>query len=426
MIEHPNPYQARVVDETLLTLMRAAGAVEIVGPKWCGKTTTAEQLANSAVYFQDPDTRQANLQLAASRPSLLLQGEKPVLLDEWQDAPSIWDAVRFAVDRDSRPGQFLLTGSATPSKAAEGQVRHSGTGRFLKLRMRPMSLYESGESNGQVSLSELFHSVEPAAQSLLSLEGLAQAIVRGGWPATVLHTGGDPLATSRGYLESLAESDISKVDGMEKNPRRVRLLLRSLARNESTQAAMTTLRADMAADEGSVSVNTIALYLNALRRLFVLDEQEAWPEGARSKVAQRSSPVRRFCDPSLATAALGITADKLLTDYSTLGLLFESLCIRDLRVYAEASGASVFHYRDARDLECDAIVENLDGSWSAFEAKLTASGFDDAAANLLNIKKHVRSQHGGEASFLAILTAEPYGYLRTDGVLVLPLACLKP
>jgi predicted AAA+ superfamily ATPase len=292
--------------------------------------------------------------------------------------------------------------------------------------MRPMSLYESGESNGQVSLAELFNGVAAEAQATTQLEDLTLAIVRGGWPAAVMRPDADPITQANGYIESLIETDISKVDGTEKNPRRVRLLLRSLARNESTQAAMTTLQADMITETTPVSVNTISVYLNALRRLYVLEEQDAWAAAVRSKVAIRTTPVRHFCDPSLPAALLGLTRDKLLTEFATLGLLFESLCIRDLRVYATALGASVYHYRDARGLECDAIVELRDGSWGAFEIKLTATDFDKAATNLLALKSQVHSQHGGHASVLAIVTAEPYCYQRDDGVWIVPITCLKP
>jgi predicted AAA+ superfamily ATPase len=422
----PDSYRPRIADGLLLAALQRAGAVQVLGPKWCGKTTTAEQVAHSTVFFQDPDTREANLRIAADRPSLLLQGEKPLLLDEWQDAPVIWDAVRFAVDRSNAVGQFILTGSTA---AKSDEIRHSGTGRFARVRMRTMSLYESGESDGSISLGALTKNEEIEGPASLRLEDVAQLIARGGWPAAVMRathqtTSTIPLATD--YVESIIESDSSRVDGVEKNPRRVRLLMRSLARNESSEAAMTTLRDDMKTDDGRVSTNTIAVYLNALRRLYVIEDQEAWAPAVRAKIPIRTSPVRRYCDPSIPAALLRFTPDKMLSDFNTFGLLFESLCIRDLRTYAEAVDASVWHYRDARGLECDAIVEFGDGTWGAIEIKLQNSQVEKAAANLQKINEVVRSQHGGQASFLAVLTADGRGYRRPDGIYLIPIGCLGP
>jgi len=410
--------------------LRTAGAVQIVGPKWCGKTTTAEQRSASAVYFQDPDQRASLLRVAAEQPSLLLQGDKPLLLDEWQDAPTMWDAVRFAVDREQAIGSYILTGSSVPpvvsGESSRDEVKHSGTGRFARVVMRPMSLYESGESDGSVRLDDLVNRRDIAGRTSRTLHDVAEILVRGGWPASVIAA--DEFASRRAanYVDSVLESDISRVDGIDKNPRRVRLLMRSLARNESTEAAMTTLQADMASDEGRVSTNTIAVYLNALRRLFVLDDQEAWAPAVRSKTAIRTSPIRRYCDPSLPAALLGLTADKLLVDFNTFGLLFESLAVRDLRIYAGAHDATVWHYRDARNLECDAIIEWPDGRWGAIEIKLETSREDAAAANLLSIARLVRSQHAGAPSFLAVITTTGFARRRGDGVYVIPLGCLGP
>ncbi len=416
-------YRPRIADDLLHEGLATAGAVLIVGPKWCGKTTTAERQASSAVYFQDPDQRAALLGVAAEQPSLLLQGDKPVLLDEWQDAPTMWDAVRFAVDRERALGSYILTGSAVPSRK---EIRHSGTGRFTRVPMRPMSLYESGESDGSVRLCSLLDGEDIAGRSSLSLDEVAHAVVRGGWPATI---GVDEAHAGRraaDYIDSVIDSDISRIDGIEKNPRRVRLLMRSLARNESTEAAMTTLQADMSSDEGRVSTNTIAVYLNALRRLYVVEDQEAWAPAARSKTAIRTSPVRRYCDPSLPAALLGLTAKKLLVDFNPFGMLFESLCVRDLRVYASSLGATISHYRDAKGLECDAIVEWPDGRWGAIEIKLESRREDEAAATLTRIGQLVRSQHGGEASFLAVVTANGFARRRPDGVYTVPITCLRP
>ncbi|MDR1853141.1 MAG: DUF4143 domain-containing protein [Propionibacteriaceae bacterium] len=402
-----------------------AGAVQVVGPKWCGKTTTARQQAAETKYFQDADMRAFFERLGQEKPSLLLEGKRPLLLDEWQDIPQVWDAVRFAVDQAAAPGQFLLTGSTAPSEKALGQVRHSGTGRFAKVRMRTMSLYESGESTGDVSLAALFEGGEVSGSSRLDAAGAANAIVRGGWPSSVVlgEKGGERALD---YLESLAEHDISMVDGVEKNPKRVRLLLRALARNESSQAAIATIQADMSVDDGHLAINTVNQYLNALRTLYVLEEQEAWPMSVRSKVAQRSKPVRRFCDPSLPAAALRLTADKLQVDYNTFGLFFESLAVRDLRVYAEAADAVVYHYRDARGLEADAIIERGDGKWGAVEVKLSARGQEDAQVTLPQIREDVCSQHGGPPAFLAVVTNEPLAYTDTEGIHHIPLGALAP
>ncbi|MDR1798302.1 MAG: DUF4143 domain-containing protein [Bifidobacteriaceae bacterium] len=416
-------YHPRIADRLLAQALASAGAAHIVGPKWCGKTTTAEQAAASAVYLQDPDHRSDYARLAATQPSLLLSGDRPRLLDEWQEQPVLWDTVRFAVDRSQAVGQFILTGSSVPSKE---DVRHTGTGRVSRVRMRPMSLAESGESDSTVSLVDIMAGRNIAGQATLPLDYLALTLVRGGWPASVVQPGEYSSMRASDYAESIIESDISRVDGVDKNPRRVRLLMRSLARNESTEAAMTTIREDMSADDGILSVNTISSYLTALRRLYVLEDQEAWAPAVRSKVAQRTSPVRRYCDPSIPAALLRLTPSKLMADFSTFGLLFESLCVRDLRTYAEANDATVWHYRDARGLECDAIVELGDGTWGAVEIKLDKAAEETAAASLLDIQRHVRSQHAGPPSFLMILTASGFAYRREDGVYTVPIACLAP
>lgn len=422
-------YRTRTIDALLKKALSMTGAVQLVGPKWCGKTTAAEQLAKQAMYFQDPDKRANYERVAREKPSLLLQGEKPLLLDEWQDVPQMWDAVRFAVDREKTFGQFILTGSVVPQSK---EIKHSGTGRISRIHMRTMSLYESGESNGSVSLASLAtpeeaqsSSAEITGLSFLDLKGIARAIVRGGWPVSVVSSAENLSYQATSYVENVIDSDISRVDKIEKNPKRVRLLMRSLARNESTEAAMTTLRADMQADEGVLSTNSIAQYLSALRRLYVLEEQEAWAPAVRSRVSMRTSPIRRYCDPSLAAALLRLTPEKLLTDFNTFGLLFESLCIRDLRCYAQTLDGEVYHYRDARGLECDAIVELGDGSWGAIEIKLDASRIEQAATTLQRIKSEVRSQHSGGPQYLAIITAEGHAYQRSDGIFVVPLSCLK-
>ena len=417
-------YRVRFADELLERALKTTGAVQVIGPKWCGKTTTAERVSNTAIYFQDPDERRRLQSIAAEKPSILLAGEKPILLDEWQDAPEMWDAVRFAVDRDNTPGQYILTGSSVIKDYEK--ISHTGTGRFSKVRMRTMSLFESGESNGSISLLDIVNGNDVSGSSKAGLEEIAFTIARGGWPASVSLNDDFSLYRARDYVDSIAESDISRVDGVEKNPKRVKLLMRSLARNESSEAKMTTLKADMESDEGDLSTNTIAVYLNALRRLYVLEEQEAWAPAVRDKTAMRSSPIRRYCDPSVAVALLRMTPEKLLVDFNTFGLLFESLCIRDLKIYAEAIDGNVFHYRDARGLEADAIIELGDGRWGAIEIKLEGRNEEKAASSLLKLQREVRSQHGGAASFLAIITAVGMAYRRNDGIYMVPLACLRP
>jgi predicted AAA+ superfamily ATPase len=416
-------YKPRFADDRLQQALKRAGAVQIVGPKWCGKTTTALQQAKSVVYFQNPDTRAANLRIANEKPSLLLQGNKPLLLDEWQDAPVMWDAVRFAVDSATQVGQYILTGSTVINSK---EIMHSGAGRFAKLRMRTMSLAESGESNGTVSLAGIAASEEASGTSALTLEDLAYLLVRGGWPHSLSLPKDAAWQVASDYTEAIVNIDSSKVDGIEKNPNRVRLLMRSLARNESSEARIATLRSDMAAESDALAANTVAQYLTALRSLYVLEEQEAWAPAVRSKTAQRTSPIRRYCDPSIGCALLGLTPDKLLVDYNTFGLLFESLCIRDLRAYAEVLNASIFHYRDARGLECDAIIEFADGRWGAVEIKLQDSQLDKAVQTLMQIRDKVKSQHGGAAAFLMVITAKGYAYRRNDGIYVVPIGCLAP
>lgn len=416
-------YRPRLVDGLVDSALHRAGAVQIVGPKWCGKTTTAEQFARQSVFFQDPDRRSSYRRIAAEQPSLLLRGERPLLLDEWQDAPQMWDAVRFAVDREAAMGQFILTGS-TVSDSPE--IAHSGTGRFARVIMRTMSLFESGDSTGEVSLDDIVNNREVFGVGKMDLTHIAHLIARGGWPVNVIHQDEYSQGRAKDYVESIINSDVSRVDGVQKNPNRVRLLMKSLARNESTEAAMTTLRADMTADEAALSTNTIAVYLAALRRLYVIEDQEAWPLAVRSKTAIRTAPTRRFCDPSIAAALLDLTPEKMLVDFDTFGLLFESLCIRDLRVYAGAVGASLYRYRDNRDLEADAIIELPDGRWGAVEIKLQSTHEDDAAQILLRLQQLVTSQHGGPASFLMVVTSSGIARRRPDGVYVTPISCLKP
>ena len=420
-----NKYLKRIADRVLQDRLAASGAVLIEGPKWCGKTRTALENSKSHLFMQDPDKAISYLKAADTKPSLLLKGDTPRLLDEWQTAPVLWDAVRFMVDQRGKSGQFILTGSAVPK---DNVVQHTGTGRISRLLMRPMSLYESMESNGSVSLKALFDGeTEIDNFSTLSIEQITFAIVRGGWPASIGKSEKIALRHAIDYVEAIINADVSRVDGIEKNPVRVRALLRSLSRNISTLATIRTIHDDIAmgdADE-SISEKTISQYLGALDRIFVTENLPAWNPALRSKTAIRTSPKRQFVDPSIAAAVMRLTPSSLLEDFNYFGFLFESLCDRDLRIYAEAIDGQVFHYRDASGLEADAVIALNDGRWAAVEVKLGSKEIEDAAVHLLELKNKVNTEKMREPSFLMILTGSEIAYRREDGVYVVPLGCLK-
>jgi predicted AAA+ superfamily ATPase len=417
-------YLPRIADKVLDTALEASGAVLIEGPKWCGKTRTAEEKAASALYMQDPDHSASYQQAADIKPSLLLKGDTPRLIDEWQMAPVLWDAVRFAVDQRGETGQFILTGSAVPKDNA---IQHTGTGRISRMIMRPMSLFESLESNGTVSLKSLFDDAasEESGHSSLTIEGLAFALIRGGWPASVGQKESIALKQVYDYVDAVINIDVSRVDGVEKSPARFRALMRSLARNISTTASITTIHQDITADEQTISEKTISAYINALRRIFVLEDLSAWNPAMRSKTVLRAAPKRHFVDPSIASAVLRANSDSLLQDFNTFGLLFESLCIRDLRVYAQAIDGEVFHYRDKSGLEADAIVHLKDGRWGAVEVKMGAKEIEKAAENLKILREKINLEKMKEPSFLMVLTATELGYQRDDGVYIVPIGCLR-
>jgi len=416
-------YLPRIADGLLEEKLGYAGAVLIEGPKWCGKTRTAGEKAKSVLNMQDPDMQTSYLRAADAKPSLLLRGDTPRLLDEWQTAPVLWDAVRFAVDQRGEPGQFILTGSAVP---LDNAVKHTGTGRISRLLMRPMSLFESGESEGSVSLSALFEGTwNGEGASTLALERLAFALCRGGWPAAVKQSEKNALRLVYDYVDAVIHADVSRVDGIEKNPARVRALMRSMARNISTMATVETIRRDVAANDEALSDKTISQYLNAMRRIMVVEDQPAWSPALRSKTTLRTSSKRHFVDPSIAAAVLRTQPEHLFDDFNTFGLLFESLCIRDLRVYAQAHDGDVYHYRDQSGLEADAIVSFKDGRWGAVEVKMGAKEIEKAAENLLKLKSKVNVDKMREPSFLLIVTASELAYRRTDGVCVVPIGCLR-
>lgn len=416
-------YLPRLCDKELQKALQSSGAVLIEGAKWCGKTRTASMVSQSILHMQDPDTAASNKLLSDTKPSLLLKGETPRLIDEWQVAPVLWDAVRFEVDKRQDSGQFILTGSAVPS---DNVTAHTGTGRISRLRMRTMSLYESLESNGSVSIRELFAGKnEIEGVSTLTIEQIAFLICRGGWPASVNATGDPALRMSIDYVEAVINLDISRIDEVEKNPELVRLLLRSLARNISTLATYTTLKADIEATDGSLSEKTMSSYINALRRIFVVEDLPAWAPSLRSKTAIRTSNKRHFVDPSIATAVLRTNPDGILKDFEYFAFLFEALCTRDIRVYAQANDGDVFHYRDKSGLEADLIIRLRNGQWAAIEVKLGNKQIEEAAQNLLKLKARIDEDRMNEAAFLMIITGGQYAYRRNDGVFVVPIGCLR-
>jgi len=416
-------YLPRIIDKYLDSALEASGAVLIEGAKWCGKTSTAKQRASSVLFMQDPDYTLSYLKAADTKPSLLLKGDTPRLIDEWQMAPVLWDAVRFAVDERNEAGQFILTGSAVP---LDDVLKHTGTGRIARILMRPMSLYESMESNGAVLLKDLFDGkTDVEGISSLTIESLAFALVRGGWPASIGVKESVALKRAYNYVDAVINQDVSHVDGIEKNPARVRALMRSYSRNITTMANMSTIRNDIAGDEDTISEKTIASYINALRRIYVIEDVPAWNPAMRSKTAIRTSPKRHFVDPSIAAAVMRATPQSILEDFNTFGFLFESLCVRDLRIYSQALDGEVFHYRDKSNLEADIIVHLNDGRWGAIEVKLGSKEIEEAARNLLKLKEKIDLEKMKAPSFLMILTGTQLAYRREDGVFIVPIGCLK-
>ena len=420
-------YKARIVDTQLQRRLEGIGAVLIEGPKLCGKTTTAEQIAESVLYMALPEDRAENIRMAQIAPGILLQGETPRLLDEWQIAPSLWDSVRFEVDHRGRTGQFVLTGSAVPANRDE--IFHSGTGRISWLRMRPMTIFESGESNGNISLRELFGGAAGLAEAnSLEIEDIAFLTCRGGWPTASNQTGEIALDRAFDYYDAVVNEDISRVDGVRRSPERAKLLMRSYARNQGSQTSIEAIRRDMMAnDTDSLDAKTVQSYIDALKKIFVIEDMPAWNPNLRSKTAIRTTDTRYFIDPSIGTAALGIGPADLINDLETFGLMFETMCIRDLRVYADALDGKVYHYRDKNGLECDAVIHLRNGSYGLIEIKL---GGEDAveygASTLKKLSSIIDTDKMKGPSFSAVLTGVGrYAYQREDGVYVIPIGCLK-
>ena len=416
-------YLSRIVDKEIDKLMQIMGAVLIEGCKWCGKSTTGAQYAKSTIEFQNPDKRQEYDNIKNTKPSLFLNGEKPRMFDEWQMYPVVWDSIRTDVDHSGLKGQYILTGSAKPS---EGATMHTGTGRISRVLMRPMSLYESGESTGEVSLNDLFLGKDISGVSKLSLENLASVIVRGGWPASIGIDEDIKYRFAKEYVKSLIHEDVKKIDGIERNPEKMQNILRSLARNVTTQVSNSTIESDVKnifADD--ISRPTLIDYLNTLEKLFVIEDLNATNLNFRSKYALRTKPKKYFVDPSIATAILDINPNDLINDLNTFGFMFESLCIRDLKIYIQSYGGNISFYRDENDFEVDAILRANNGKWAAIEIKLGAGYIDSAASNLLKFKDKVDVEKCGEPAFLAVLTGTDYSYKRNDGVYVVSIGTLK-
>lgn len=422
-------YKQRIADLLLASKLRSAGAVLVQGPKWCGKSTTASQIAESSLMLGTPKVLHETRNLLSIEPSLVMNGATPRLFDEWQTIPELWDTIRSEIDNRQEMGQFVLTGSAVPLESNE--IQHTGTGRFAWLRMRPMTLWESQESIGDVSLAEIFDGVtrKIMGTNKHSLQDIAYILCRGGWPISLSQQLEDALNTAYNYVDAIAESDLSRVDNTMRNPMRVRRLLRSLGRLQGTAAPISTICQDMIAnDESTLSEKTIASYINALEKIFVIEDMPAWSTNLRSKTAIRTSNTRYFVDPSIAVAALGITPSKLMNDLNTFGLLFETMAVRDLRVYADAINAKVYHYRDKDELECDAIIERRDGSYGLVEIKIGGDYAIREAQNTLNtLSKKIDTDKVGKPQFRMILTAVgDYAMQLEDGCIVVPIGCLKP
>ncbi len=420
-------YKSRICDALLADILERKGAVLINGPKWCGKTTTAKQKAKSILYFDDPDTREQNILLAKTQVKSLLVGKYPRLIDEWQLAPQIWDAVRFDVDHSGELGRYILTGSAVP--ISSDATAHSGTGRFAWLTMRPMSLFESGESSGNVRLSDLFKDTAKLGGAGESgLDRIAFLACRGGWPLAIDMKPKAALGQAFDYVDAIVNSDISRVDRVLRDSQSTRRLLRSLARHQGAQASVGTICADLIANEASsLHENTIYSYIGALRKIFVVEDMPAWNPNLRSKAAIRTSETRYFVDPSIATASLGLGPSDLIADLKTFGLVFETLAVRDLRCYAEALDGNVYHFRDSNGLECDAVIHLRNGSYGLVEIKIGGEDLIEAgAATLLRVESEIDTQRMKAPAFKMVLTATgTIAYRRQDGVYVVPITALR-
>ena len=419
-------YIKRIVDKEIKDNLKVMGAVLIKGPKWCGKTTSAKQIAKSVLEMQNPDLQENYFELANTKPSILLEGDKPRLIDEWQLAPKLWNAVRYSVDKISKPGQYILTGSATPK---EDDTLHSGVGRFAFVTMKPLTLYESGESNGKISLSAILNGKTEidGIKTKLGYEQIAYILCRGGWPASLNLDETNALQIAKNYINVLCESDISRVDGIKRDPSLARAILKSYARQVSTIDSNQSLYNDIKANYSEVSEKTINDYVNVLKKLFIIEEIEAWNPNIRSKTAIRTSPKKSMIDPSLATAALGCTPKDIMIDIRTFGLLFENLVNRDLSVYVKSIGGTLKHYRDRYDLECDNVIHFEDGRYALVEIKLGGSKIKEAEEHLITLKQLIEKNEPkiGKPTFMMIITGTEIAYKTDNNILVVPIGCLK-
>lgn len=414
-------YKCRIADKVLERKLKSSGVVVVEGAKWCGKTTTAEQIAGSVVYMNDPKKKDTLKQLVDTDPKLILDGPTPRLIDEWQETPKLWDAARFEVDHRDGMGQFIFTGSAVPGE----------NGRMSRVTMRPMSLWESGDSDGKVSFAELFENgmLNAASVREKKLKEIAYLICRGGWPAFFKTTSEAALDIAENYVDAVTKNDISRVDKVKRDAVFARRLLRSLARHQGTQATISTIYEDLKENEGdSMSEETIVSYIKALRKIFVIEDMAAWNPNLKSKSAIRTSDTRYFVDPSIGAAALGVGPEDLINDLKTMGLFFETLCVRDLRVYADALGGKTYHFRDRNGLECDAVVHLRNGKYGLIVIKLGGDSLIEAGAKTLKtLAGKIDTEKMKEPSFLMVLTGTgEYAYKREDGVIVVPIGCLKP
>ena len=424
-------YRSRIMDSLLAKKLQAKGAVLIEGPKWCGKTTTAEEIAASKIMLAKPDIKDHFKSLLEIDSDAALTGDTPMLIDEWQTVPKLWDAVRYTVDHRHAMGQFILTGSAVPNQEAEKEREHSGTGRFAWLTMRPMTLFESGESNGTVSLGELFTAPEKILQKNgLKLSDIAFLICRGGWPIAIGLPEEAALEQAFDYYDAVTKEDVTNVDGIKRSSERVQRLMRAYARHQGTQAPIATLKEDLKNnDTTTLDEDTISSYLDALRKIFVVEDMPAWNPNLRSKTAIRTTDTRYFVDPSIATAALGLGPTDLMNDLNSMGFFFETMCVRDLRVFAEALNGKVYHYRDKSGLECDAVVHLRNGQYGLIEIKLGGDSLiKDGATTLNALEAQIDTTRMKSPAFKMILTATgEYAYRRPeDGIYVVPIGCLKP
>ena len=419
-------YRPRIIDNKIEEYLGVFGALCIEGPKWCGKTWTSSFHSRSEIYLGDPAGNFQNRNLAELSPDLVLQGETPRLIDEWQEVPPLWDAVRFHVDQSSEKGLFILTGSSTPNHKG---ILHSGAGRIARIRMRPMSLYESGNSSGMVSLGDLCADrMESVMTGEVRLTDLIGYILRGGWPASLGLSIKEASLLPQQYLDAIVDDDVYRIDGVKRDTTKIRLLLRSLARNESTTATNRSLKNDVKEkDDEDIDVDTIASYLDIFSRLFLIENQQPFSSKIRSSVRVKQAEKRHFADPSLAAALLGATEEKLLGDLNTLGFLFEALCERDLRIYTDAFGGQLYHYQDYQNREVDAVIQLPGGEWCAFEIKLGANQIDEAAAVLVILKNDIAKEPGGipPKVLCVVCGMSNAAYKRADGVYVVPITALR-